>query len=55
MNKIDMFIGDVQAIIEKLGDLLEGLKQFKDEIEAVEKARARLRGKRLSRKNGDGL
>jgi ABC-type enterochelin transport system substrate-binding protein len=52
MSKIDSLLSDVESAIEKLGDVYNGLKELKEEIDAVENARDRMRG-RKSKKNDD--
>ncbi|MGO9545472.1 MAG: hypothetical protein ACLPPF_11840 [Rhodomicrobium sp.] len=51
MNKFDLFIGDLEHVLEKLSGLLEGLKQLKEETESVERARDSLRGRRRPKKS----
>ncbi|MGO8954294.1 MAG: hypothetical protein ACLPWS_08435 [Rhodomicrobium sp.] len=53
MSKYDIFIGDLEGAIAKLNGLLAGLKQMKEESEAVEKARDALRGRRRSKKDAE--
>ncbi len=45
MSKINTLISDVESALEKLSVVYNGLKELKEEIEAVENARDRLRGK----------
>jgi C4-type Zn-finger protein len=49
VSKIDSVIADVEAVIERLGDVHSRLKELKEEAEAVEKARERLRGQRAKK------
>ncbi len=51
MSKFDIFISELEQVLEKLSGLREGLKQMKEEIEAVEKARDTLRGRRRPKKD----
>jgi hypothetical protein len=51
MSKYDAFIGDLDHILEKLNGIRDGLKQLKEEAEAVEKARDTLRGRRRQKKD----
>jgi hypothetical protein len=46
MSKINTLISDVETALEKLGVVYSGLKELKEEMEAVENARDRLRGKK---------
>ncbi len=43
MSKLDSVIADVEAVIERLGGVHNRLKELKEEAEAVEKARDKLR------------
>ncbi len=51
VSKIDSVIADVEAVIERLGGVHNRLKELKEEAEAVEKARDKLRAS--NRKQGD--
>jgi uncharacterized membrane protein len=51
MSKLEAVIGDIEHVLEKLNGIREGLKQVKDEIDAVEKARDTLRGRRRPKKD----
>jgi hypothetical protein len=46
MNKVDTAIADLESILEKLGDIHSRLKEYKDEVEAVERARDKMRGRK---------
>lgn len=46
MSKLDSVIADVEAVMERLGGVHSRLKELKEEAEAVEKAREKLRGPR---------
>ena len=53
MTRIDTFIGDLEDVLAKLGNVLGGLKQMKEDSEAVEKAREKLPGRRRKKDRGD--
>ncbi|MBI4725248.1 MAG: hypothetical protein HY765_09800 [Rhodomicrobium sp.] len=53
MSKLDVFIGELDAVLVKLSGLRNGLKEMKEESEAVEKARDALRARRRPKKTGD--
>ena len=44
MSKLDAVISDLEFVLEKLTGIRDGLKQVKEEMEAVEKARDRKDG-----------
>ena len=50
MSKLEAVIGDLEHVLERLNGIRDGLKQIKDESEAVEKARDTLRGRRTAEK-----
>ena len=50
MSKFEAIIGDLEHVLEKLSGLRDGLKQLQEESEAVENARATLRGRRRHKK-----
>ena len=52
MSKFEIFIGEIEHVLEKLNSLRDGLQQLKEESEAVEKARDTLRGRRRPKKDG---
>jgi hypothetical protein len=52
MSKLDAVIGDLEHVLEKLNGIRDGLKQVKEEIDSVEKARDTLRGRRRQKKDG---
>jgi hypothetical protein len=52
MSKLEAVIGDLENILEKLSGIRDGLKQMKEESEAVEKARDTLRGRKRPKKDG---
>ena len=53
MSKFDIFISELEQVLEKLSGLREGLKQMKEEIEAVRRRAIRCAGaavrKRMTR------
>lgn len=51
MSKFEIFIGELEQVLEKLTGIRDGLKQMKEESEAVEKARDALRGRRRPKKD----
>ncbi len=51
MSKLEAVIGDLEHVLERLNGIRDGLKQIKDESEAVEKARDTLRGRRRPKKD----
>ncbi len=53
MTKIDTFIGDLEDVLAKLGNVLGGLKQMKQESEAIEKVREKLPGRRRKKDRAD--
>ena len=53
VSKFESIITDVEAVLEKLGGVQSRLKEMKEEAEAVEKARDRLRGRKPPKKDGD--
>jgi uncharacterized membrane protein len=53
MSKLEAVIGDLEHILEKLNGIRDGLKQMKEESEAVEKARDALRGRKRPKKDGE--
>jgi len=54
MKKIDDLIVDIQAVIEKLGGINARLQEIKEENEAIEKARDKLRSQKNAKKNANG-
>jgi hypothetical protein len=52
MSKFEAIIGDLEHVLAKLSGLRDGLKQLQEESEAVENARATLRGRRRTKKDG---
>lgn len=46
MNKVDTAIADLESVLEKLGEIHGRLKEYKGEIEAVERARDKMRGRK---------
>ena len=50
MSKLEAVIGDLEHILEQLSGIRDGLKQMKEESEAVEKARDTLRGRKRPKK-----
>jgi hypothetical protein len=46
MSKINTLLTDVEAALEKLGAVYVALKELKEEIDAVENARDRMRGRK---------
>jgi hypothetical protein len=46
MSKIDIAIADLESVLEKVSEIRGRLKEYKDEIEAVEQARDRMRGRK---------
>jgi hypothetical protein len=46
MSKIDTMIADLESVLERLGEIHGRLKEYKDEIEAVERARDKMRGRK---------
>ncbi len=52
MSKFDDFIGDIEQVLAKLSSLRDGLRQMKEESEAIEKARESLRARRRPKKDG---
>jgi hypothetical protein len=53
MSKLEAVIGDLEHILDKLTGIRDGLKQIKEENEAVEKARDTLRGRKRLKKGED--
>ena len=53
MSKFEAVIGELEHVLEKLSGIREGLKQMKQDSEAVEKARDTLRGRRRSKKDAE--
>jgi hypothetical protein len=51
MSKLEAVIGDLDLVLERLNGIRDGLKQIKDENEAIEKARDTLRGRRRPKKD----
>ncbi len=51
MSKLEAVIGDLEHILEKLNGIRDGLKQMKEESEAVERARDTLRGRKRPKKS----
>jgi uncharacterized membrane protein len=51
MSKFETIINDLEQVLEKLSGLREGLKQLQEESQAVENARATLRGRRRTKKD----
>jgi hypothetical protein len=49
MSKLNTLISDVETAIERLNAVYAGLKELKEEIDAVEHARDRLRGRKPKR------
>ncbi len=43
MSKIDNLIADIESVVEKLGGVQNRLREMKEDSEAVEKARDKLR------------
>lgn len=52
MSKFEAFIGEIEHVLEKLSGLRDGLKQMREESEAVEKARDTLRGRQAAEEGG---
>jgi hypothetical protein len=52
MSKFDDFIGDLEQVLAKLSSLRDGLKQMKEDSEAIEKARDKLRPRRRPKRDG---
>jgi hypothetical protein len=46
MSKIDSLLSEVESALERLNAVYTGLKALKEEIDAVENARDRLRGRK---------
>jgi uncharacterized protein YoxC len=46
MSKLNNLLSDVETALERLNAVYIGLKELKDEIDEVEKARDRMRGRR---------
>jgi hypothetical protein len=53
VSKIDSLISDVESAIETLAGVNARLREMKEDTEAVEKARDRLRGRKRSKKADD--
>ncbi len=51
MSKIDGIIADLEAVIDKLGGVNNRLKELKEETEAIEKARDKLRSHKTPKKS----
>jgi hypothetical protein len=45
MSKLEAVIGDLEHVLQRLNGIRDGLKQMKNESEAIEKARDTLRGR----------
>ncbi|MBJ7533986.1 hypothetical protein JDN40_07715 [Rhodomicrobium vannielii ATCC 17100] len=54
MKKIDSLIVDIQSVIEKLAEINARLQEIKDENEAIERARDKLRSQKAVKKNPNG-
>ncbi|MBT3069953.1 hypothetical protein KKP04_03600 [Rhodomicrobium sp. Az07] len=52
MKKIDSLIVDIQSVIEKLSGINARLQEIKEENEAIERARDKLRSQKNVKKNG---
>jgi uncharacterized protein (DUF3084 family) len=53
MSKFDVFIDELDQVLAKLTGLRNGLKQMKEESEAVEKARDKLRRRGRAKREED--
>jgi hypothetical protein len=53
MKKIDSLIVDIQSVIEKLTGINARLQEIKDENEAIERARDKLRSQKTVKKNSN--
>ena len=53
MSEIDSVIADVQSVLETLSGVHSRLRELKEDSEAVEKARDKLRAQKTPRKNND--
>ena len=53
MSKLESVIGDLEHVLERLNGIRDGLKQMKNESEAIEKARDTLRGRRRPKKDAE--
>ncbi|MFT4078729.1 hypothetical protein [Rhodomicrobium lacus] len=55
MKKIDSLIVEIQSVIEKLSGINARLHEIKEENEAIERARDRLRSQKNIKKNTNGV